>query len=149
MHNVAQQVLEDLLMFTWPLAYVVFRILISPGGNRLARLELMIGALGTFSLFLFLGIDGGLVFDLGRAHPFWGTTLLLTVLSTVIAVVLRWRQTQSDNDQLSRGVLDAQIIDVKVAGLRPRIFAGTAAVLAILAIGWLYLISKTATGSLS
>lgn len=133
-------------MFSWPLGYVVFRILVAPGGNRLARLELMIGALGTISLFLFLGVDGGLILDLGRTHPLWAATLVLTALSTALAVVLRWRQTQSDNAQLSRGVLDAQISDVSIAGLQPRAFAGAAAAFAIIAISWLYLISRTAVG---
>jgi hypothetical protein len=146
MHNVAQQVLEDLLMFTWPLGVVVARIFIDPRGGRFKRLELVGGTLGLIFLFFFLSTDGGLLLALAKAHLAWGATLLLTAKSALLSVTLSWRQTQSDDDQLSRGILDAQVTDVKLAGLRPRIFAGAAAGLAILALSWLYLISKTATG---
>jgi hypothetical protein len=149
MQNAAQQALKDLLMFTWPLGVIVARIFIDPRAGRFKRLELVGGTLGIVFLFFFISIDGSLLLELMKAHPAWGAILLLTALSALISVTLSWRQTQSDNDQLSRGVLEAQITDVRLSGLQPRVFAGTAATLAILAIGWLYLISKTATGWLS
>jgi len=150
MQNAAQHALEDFLMFSWPLGVVVLRIaLFDRGNDRLKLLELMVGGLGVLSLSFFLLDDGPLLLTIANAHPLWGAILVLTALFALLSIALSWRQTQSDNAELSRGVLDAHVTDIKLAGLRPRTFAATAAVLAVLAISWLFLIAKTATGRLS
>jgi len=146
MHNPAQHVLYDLFAFMWPLGVVVARVFIDPRGGRFKRLELVGGTLGVVFLFFFLSTDGGMLLSLARAHPIWGAVLVLTAISALLSIALSWRQTQSDNDQLSCGILEAHVTDVRLAGLQPRMFAGSAAALAVLAVGWLYLISKTSTG---
>lgn len=147
MHNAAQRVFEDLLIFTWPLGVIILRTLFFDSRyDRFKRLELIAGCVGLFLLFCLVADDGQLILALAKTHPVWGGTLLSAAISAFLSVSLRWRQTQSDNDELSRGVLDAQVRDIKLAGLRPAVFAGTTAALAALAIGWLYLISKSAAG---